>query len=167
MKSKGTILIIDGYNLLGKANQTEREALIQEIVGYKRQKKLDIIVFFDGTHGGTRYGDTLYVENVKVVYTPLHETADDHMIAFMDENTNKDIIAVSSDRKIQKAAQSFMFSFFDSEDFLRKMRQVAKQSLENCKEEPIVKPKKTTQKKGNPKRLSKKDRQKRQQLKKL
>lgn len=161
-----SILIIDGYNLLGKTNNKERDQLIQDLVVYKKKKNNDIIVFFDGTHGGTRFGDEMIVENIKVIFTPLHETADDQMIAYMEENTHKDIIVVSSDRKIQKAATAHLFSYFDSKDFLARMRSKSTASQEEVDDSPYL-PKKSTKKKGNPRKKSKKERKKQQQLKKL
>ncbi|MCB0271954.1 MAG: NYN domain-containing protein [Bdellovibrionales bacterium] len=161
-----TTILIDGYNLLGKSNRKEREELIQDVVSYRRNKKMDIVIFFDGTHGGTRFGDTLYVENVKIVYTPLHETADDHMISMIEQNINEDLIIISSDRKIQNAAARHMYAFFSSEEFM--LRLSSRTQGQNKDEiEPVYAPKKTTKKKGNPRKKSKKDRKNLSKLKKL
>ncbi|MCB1197076.1 MAG: NYN domain-containing protein [Deltaproteobacteria bacterium] len=160
------VVIIDGYNLLGKANHLEREQLIAKLVAYKKTANHEFIVFFDGTHQGTRYGDEMIIENIKVVYTPLHETADDHMIAFMEENTHREVLVVSSDRKIQKAASANLLTYFESEAFLTRMQSKRQTSVfdEDVSNEI---PKISTKKRGNPRRKSKKERKKRQQLKKL
>lgn len=161
-------IIIDGYNVLGKANIKERDDLIENIVEYKKKSKHDVILFFDGTHNGTRFGDDMIIENIKVIYTPLHETADDHMIVYMEENASKEIMVVSSDRKIQKAATRHMFTYFESQDFIKRIY-TKRKSLENLDDDDVEvqRPKITTIKKGNPRQLSKKEKRKRQSLKKI
>jgi len=159
-------IIIDGYNVLGKANVSEREDLIQNLVEYKKKSKHDIVLFFDGTHNGTRFGDDMVIENIKVIYTPLHETADDHMIDYMKDHPHQEIMVVSSDRKIQKAATRHMFAFFESQAFIKRIHQ--KKCSKTAEEDILVRPKKiSTKKRGNPNRISKKEKQKRQSLKKL
>jgi len=161
-------IIIDGYNVLGKANIKERDGLIQAIVAYKKQSKHDVILFFDGTHNGTRFGDDMIVENIKVIYTPLHETADDHMITYMEEHTHREILVVSSDRKIQKAATRHMFTFFESHAFIKRINFKSKNlSAQQDKDVKVRRPKINTIKKGNPRQLSKKEKRKRQSLKKI
>jgi predicted RNA-binding protein with PIN domain len=169
-------ILIDGYNVLGKAADKDRDRLIQAVVDYHKTTRYDVILFFDGTHTGTPYGDDFIHGGVRIKYSPLGETADDHIIMWMQEHPHDQYVVVSSDRKIQKGADRHQSTFVEAIDFLKRLKQKnTKQSMSESQDAPwqegrdvvYKKPKRGTRKKGNPRKKSKKEKKRHQTLKKI
>lgn len=165
-------IIIDGYNLLPTTGLKNRDLLIEALRKYKKTRNHRLTVVFDGTHQGTGFGDHYHDTGIEIIFTPLTITADDHIESLLNEASKKAIVSgtivVSTDRRIQKAASRVRASFVNSGAFATTMLSAgepnfqARQDADDRAESGAPK-----EKKGNPRKLSKKDRAKRRAFKKL
>lgn len=168
-------LVIDGYNLLPITMASSRDELVLFLQRYKKTSPHDITVVFDGTHQGTGRGDHYFEGSVELIFTPLTVTADDHIEEMVESPRASGMIVVSSDRRIQRAAQAKNIAFITSQDFARTL-------LKHSQKPTAAKPQTQLQeyvryddgetnhrkdKRGNPKKLSKKERARRRTLGKL
>lgn len=165
-------ILIDGYNLLAQSDFKSRDDLIKELKKYQKSQGHKITIFFDGTHQGTGMGDKYMEEYVEIIFSPLTVTADDMIEEFLEYKFKSNMIVVSSDRRVQKAATAKKISFLESKEFLFKLKySPSEQSTRalpwmegRTTEEEGARPSK---KSGNPRKKSKKDRQKERTMKKL
>lgn len=171
-------LIIDGYNLLPVTMAKDRDQLLDLLKTYKKHTAHQVVVVFDGTHQGTGFGSHYHEGGVEVVFTPLTVTADDHIIEEMlPVSSASGLIVVSSDRKIQRAAEQKKATYLSSQDFAKTLvRSTVKSNaakvahmdeafargrdLEPEEGRPKVK-------RGNPRKLSKKERMRKRALRKI
>lgn len=168
-------IVIDGYNLLAQSPYQSRDELLTDLKNYQRSQKHEITIFFDGTHQGTGTGDKYFEEYVEIIFTPLTVTADDMIEEYIEKNQGTNMIVVSSDRRIQKAATASRHSFLEVRDFLLKMKS-APDPLKTVRIPPWMEGRttdeedygpKSSKKKGNPKQKSKNERNKIRTLKKI
>lgn len=165
-------LIIDGYNLLAQSSYQSRDELLSELKKYQKKHAHKITIFFDGTHKGTGAGDSYFEDHIHVIFSPLTVTADDMIEEYLHKNQQSNIIVVSSDRRIQSAAKAKKLSYLEAKEFLFKIKFVSSTDkkvsslpwLEGRTTEEVDRP---TKKGGNPKKKSKKERQKRRTLNKV
>jgi predicted RNA-binding protein with PIN domain len=169
-------LLIDGYNVLAASSYKSREDLLAQLRVYKKVHDHEITIFFDGTHQGTGHGDKYIEGNVEIIFSPLTVTADEMMEEYLDDRFTSNMIVVSSDRRIQKAAIAKKLPYLEAKEFLFKMKyiptsgkRVALQTpwLEGRTTEEESPSRSASRKKGNPQKKSKKDRKKLNTLKKL
>ncbi|HMQ09938.1 MAG TPA: NYN domain-containing protein [Oligoflexia bacterium] len=172
-------IIIDGYNLMFCGGFQDRDDLIETLFNYKNstQHQHSFLVVFDGTHQGTFSGDRDFYKGLEIVYTPITEIADDWIADYLNTHKHKSasFLVVSSDRKVQQASQSISCDWISSEDFSKRIQQktetsfadLLKQGEWNEGRENLNELYKQKSKKGNPRKLSKKERQKRKKFKKL
>ncbi|NWF51639.1 MAG: NYN domain-containing protein [Nitrospirae bacterium] len=160
-------IIIDGYNLIGiyhKDLEKERNLLIESLIEYKKKKGHNITVVFDGWKTGWLKENQSIVGGIKVIYSRLGERADSVIKRIMSTERGSWIV-ITSDRDIIAHAWSSGSIPISSEDFLKAISK--SQTEENITyekdEDDYLKPKK----KGNPRRLSKKEKAIRQTLSKL
>lgn len=166
-------IIIDGYNVLAQSNYQTREELLKDLKSYQKSQGHKVTIFFDGTHQGTGTGDKYMEEYVEVIFSPLMVTADDMIEEFLEKKHKSNMIVVSSDKRIQSAAISKRVSFLESKEFLFKLKYIPAAG----KNTPIVPwmegrtteevQSRPSKKGGNPRKKSKKVRQKTRTLKKL
>lgn len=83
----------------------ERDKLIRLLTEYKRIKGHDITVVFDGWKSGGHREASMVAGGVRVIYSRLGETADS-VIKRMIEREKREWIVVSSDREIAAYAWS-------------------------------------------------------------
>lgn len=166
-------IIIDGYNLLAQSDYDNREQLLKDLKQYQKVQGHKVTIIFDGTHKGTSIGDKYMEEYVEIIFSPLSVTADDMIEEFIERKFKSNMIVVSSDRRIQKAAAAKKLSFLESKEFLFKLKYApssagSKQSLPwmegRTTEEEHPRPSK---KSGNPRKQSKNVRKKHRTMKKL
>lgn len=166
-------ILIDGYNLIGTAHQDlekERGKLIEDLSKYSNKTGHDITVVFDGWKNGMGAETNVMIGGVKVIYSRLAEKAD-RVIMRIISSGNKAWIVVSSDREIADFARSKGASPVTSDEFKYKLYSPI-EAAEDTEEEPIeaddeeidIKP---TRMKGNPWKLSKKEKIRLRTLKKL
>ena len=165
-------IIIDGYNFIGKQRgllgdiERKREELIRTLSQYRKTRGFSITVVFDGWGSGwdTQHGDIR--EGVRVVFSQQGEKADD-VICRMAGELGERCLVVSSDREIQRSVHAAGGVTIEVEEFAEKLSG-ALRLTQSMREEPEDQPAGTRiRKKGNPNRLSKKERKKRQRMNKL
>jgi len=99
-------IIIDGYNVIGifhKDMDKARDALLNAIINYRKVKRHDITVVFDGYKNGMATQQVAFRDNVKVIFTRLGERADD-VIKKTVSKERREWIVVTADRDIANHA---------------------------------------------------------------
>lgn len=165
-------LVIDGYNLIGsdkglRGNLEERrKELIRELQRYHERKSYPITVVFDGWRsGGVEEAEERW-GNVTVIYSRLGEKAD-AVVARLARELGSQCVVVSSDREVKRAAEKAGAAAVGAGEFSPRLRrEEASDRLEGEADDEEIMPR-SHPKKGNPRRLSKSERRKRERLKKL
>ena len=99
---------MDGYNFTGIDHgdlASEREKLVSLLVNYKKIKGHDITVVFDGWKSGGHKEVSSITGGVRVIYSRLGETADS-VIKRIIQKERRQWIVISSDRDIAACAWS-------------------------------------------------------------
>ena len=174
-------ILIDGYNLIGIAHdnlEKARNELVRRLQEYSQIKKHDITLVFDGWKSGQKDQTRMKSGHVTVMYSRLGETAD-VLIRKKLTSTKKPWIVVSSDREISDFAANKDFAAVSSDEFEVKlfttlhgnhidlipdMQTDNEELLKYYNDEPDPSPARL---KGNPRKLSKRQKKKLQALKKL
>lgn len=191
------ILVLDGYNILKKIkhtsyiSDTERQKFIKQLNHYAHQKKLSLILVFDG--GPFQWPATEKISTyLTVVYSGTRETADDYIKQYLEEHKGADLLLVSSDRELVQHAHQFHTPSLDSYEFshflqtmenpiktpptktdhqTKKLTERTHNELDALMEQLKIPNQKsedvTLQKKRSSQKLSKKERQILQKIKKL
>lgn len=113
-------IIIDGYNVIGifhKDMQKARDDFIELLINYKKYKDHDITVVFDGYKSGDREERLSFKGGIRVIFSRLGEKADD-VIKRIISKDKKEWIVVSSDKDIASYAWSINCIPLSSETFL-------------------------------------------------
>jgi len=161
--------LIDGYNVIRRdpalrAREAEslaagRTALLHLVARMARASRDDVTVVFDGARmsgGGPSAG------GVQVVFSRPPQTADDELIRLARES-GAGAVVVSSDRKIQDAARRSRCGAVTAEQFLAGVTERAEPGLETRDEEDD----RPREKRGNPRKLSRKARAAQRALRRL
>ncbi len=172
-------VIIDGYNLLGASDrhaprseqlgELSRERLIQDLVLYRQRVGHAVTVVFDAWRqpGGTQHHE--HRSGVTVIFTRQGEQAD-QVIQQMARLQNEDCVVISSDHEIINTAKSQGAMVLRSQEFLAKLRQRSSspspQVMKPNEEEDSILIRRPD-KKGNPRKLPKAERQRLKKLKKF
>ena len=160
-----SFLIIDGYNLIGIYHsnlEKQRELLVNSLIEYRKGKGHDITVVFDGWKTGEARESQSVLGGIKVIYTRLGEKAD-FVIKRIVSSDRREWIVVTSDRDIADHAWASGSIPVPSEDFLRALERKVPPCFGDEDEEDYREP----QRKGNPKKLSRKERVLRRAVSKL
>ena len=166
-------ILIDGYNLIGTAHrdlEKERNKLIEDLSRYSNKTGHDITVVFDGWKNGMGAETNMMIGGVRVTYSRLSEKADKVIMRIISAG-HKAWIVVSSDREIADFARSKGASPVTSDEFKYKLYSPI-EAADDFEEEPIEEDEeeiniKPARMKGNPWKLSKKEKMKLRTLKKL
>ena len=167
-------LIIDGYNLLyvGRSMVTfnpiqlqwERDRLIGQLSAYKKIKGWEITVVFDGWQGGWSTEKRERVKGIELIYSKLGEKADE-VIKRLAQEIRSGVTVITSDRDVSRYAERMAVPVIPSDQFREKIASVAfkveKEIARDEEGEGRIK------KKGPSRRLSKRERRRREVLKKL
>ncbi len=115
-------LLIDGYNLLKKIKKTsyitdsERNKFLKQLNNYAHQKKLSIIIVFDG--GPFNWPQHEKMSSVvEVIYSGAQQNADTYIKQYLDEHANKELLLISSDRELVNYAHNHNVISLDSYTF--------------------------------------------------
>ena len=138
----------------------DRDHLIAALAAYRRLKRHEITIVFDGTHRGTGSGDESFSSGIEVIFSPITVTADDIIEKMLPRLEPSSTIIVSSDHRVQNAARRYGATFVSSEDFAKRLFGASRTFSEE--EDSGPKPKK-----GNPRKLSKENRKRRKKLERL
>jgi predicted RNA-binding protein with PIN domain len=159
-------IIIDGYNLIGiyhKDLEKQREMLIDSLIGYKKRKGHDITVVFDGWKTGTAQENQSIIGGIKVIYSRIGDKAD-LVIKRIISSDRREWIVVTSDRDIGDHAWALGSIPISADDFLNAIEKgIPSHFYEKEDDEEYFEPRR----KGNPRRLSKKEKAIRRALSKL
>ncbi|MEW5746586.1 MAG: NYN domain-containing protein [Nitrospirota bacterium] len=176
-------IIIDGYNVIGVYHgdrEKMRERFIDLLIRYKQAKQHDITVVFDGHKSGAGTEHAAVRGGVRIIYSRLGVRADDVIKRIISQD-RREWIVVSSDRDIARHAWSVSSIPVPSDTFSaiieRKRGDDATPEAQEAigKEEEEVPPyvgekddgDYVQSSRGNPHRLSKKERAIRKALGKL
>lgn len=170
-------ILIDGYNLIAKMEgisgnlEAQRERFIRTLSQYRGQKNHTITVVFDGEKGGCITETHECHMGINISFSRLGEKADD-IIKKMVKGHEEEYTVITSDKEVASFAESCGHTAIPSEEFIPKLR------YEN-RTEPVTGPviwkdeeetgysTFTTRKKGNPRKLSKTARRRKQRLDRL
>lgn len=163
-------IIIDGYNLIGSVAglrgnlKARRERLLRELREYQEKKGYPITVVFDGWRSGRLHEVEERAGGIHVIYSKQGEKADVVILRLAREMGSRCVV-VSSDREVQGGAEAFGTLPVYAGEFRAKLADHASDDWTGADEgrEPFG----PTRKKGNPRKLSKRERKKRQRLRKL
>ncbi len=172
-------LIIDGYNLLACGRQTgggtlhseiAREALLRDLAVYGQQKSHAITVVFDGWQQGHPVEQREHRAGVQVIYSRRGEKAD-QVVQRLAREYGSVCAIVSSDREIIATARAHGAFVMQSQEFSIKLHAVsASTGVQMHKELDTgedLEPRRGPEKKGNPRKLPKSQRQRSRQLKRF
>ncbi|MEZ4705121.1 MAG: NYN domain-containing protein [Bdellovibrionota bacterium] len=173
-------IIIDGYNLLHQSSFVDRDHLIRAVSRYQKTCGHELALVFDGTFQGTFSGDRSFYESVQIIYTPITETADDYIGDWVKSLKGQVVLVISSDRKVQGFARAAGLDHLSCDVFLRRLedagsfREVEEHDASSMTLRPWEEGREqecnlhsSGKKKGNPRKLSKKDRRRKHLIKKL
>ena len=163
-------IIVDGYNFIGRQKglrgdlEKKRSHLIEQLAAYRRIKELPVTVVFDGSGKGE--GER--IGGIEVLFSGHGESADE-VIGRMAEELREGCTVVSSDREVQqRARRNGAIAIYSGEFESRLHAALHQEGTPPLKEEPdeTAAPR-TTEKKGNPHKLSKTERRRQGRLKRL
>lgn len=163
--------LVDGYNVIRRdpelqAREAEsleagRRALVHLIARAHRAPQDEFTVVFDGAR---LTGVAPTTGRIRVVFSRPPQTADDELMR-LARQIRSGAIVVSSDRKIQDAARRAGSAVLTAEQFLDALEVPERASDPYRKDAAEQEPRR--EKRGNPRRLSKKARQARRALGRL
>jgi uncharacterized protein len=163
-----TEIIVDGYNLIGSEAglggnlEHKRASLVRQLANYQQVKGYLVTVVFDGWRSGSMDEVQEKRSDITVVYSRQGEKADSVLVRLARQRGERCVV-VTSDREVRSAVERFGVVALYAGEFAAMLRNLDRRSVEDeadCQESRPVK-------KGNPKRLSKRERKRREQLKKL
>ncbi|MDH4155372.1 MAG: NYN domain-containing protein [Nitrospira sp.] len=171
-----TYLILDGYNLLSVGGrlsrqlESARECLLRDLASYRHRKNHHITVVFDGWQQGQPSEQREHRSGVQVIYSKRGERAD-QVIQRLAREYGQDCAVVSSDHEIVNAARAHGAFVMGSQEFASKLQassvssgRVPYKELDTGED---VAARRGPEKKGNPRKLPKSQRQRDRHLKRF
>jgi uncharacterized protein len=156
-------IIIDGYNVIGSDTglagnlEHKRNSLVQQLASYHKNKGHGVTVVFDGWRSGSTDEVEQKRDGICIVYSRLGEKADS-VIVRLARKQGAGCVVVTSDREVRSAIERFGAGEF---------REILRNLGESFDDQESDYPQQGAPKKGNPRRLSKKERKRREKLNKL
>lgn len=122
------IIVVDAYNLLRSVppykktiTDKERTQFIAQLSAYGRRKGHKIVIVFDGGPHEWPFKENMKV--VTVVYSGIHESADDYIKEYIDAHRTQDLLLVSSDSELNRWADHLNIPSIDSIAFAQLVHQ--------------------------------------------
>jgi len=116
------IIIVDAYNLLRSVppykktvTDQERAKFIAHLGVYGRRKGHKMIIVFDG--GPHEWPFKENRKAMSIVYSGIHESADDYIKEYIEAYREKDLLLVSSDSELNRCAARYNIPSIDSSSF--------------------------------------------------
>jgi hypothetical protein len=172
-------VVIDGYNLIRQSAtlsaQEElsldlgRDALLERLRQYKRVRSHRITVVFDAANKPRVAEERSQQKGIRIIYSGQGETADT-VIKRICRNEGEKVLLVTTDWELASYAEARGSVAIDSKDFEARMEMAVYVDAKGVKEEDEEErwhPDKGTRKKGPAKRLSKKERRRRDKWQKV
>ena len=173
-------LIVDGYNLLAQTGRIDagtslhseraREALLHDLAAYRQRKSLAITVVFDGWQQGWGTEQREHRLGLEIIFSRRGEKAD-QVIQRLAAELGSACAVVSSDREITDFVRAHGAFVMKAQEFVGKLQEgsistgISAHKELDTGEEP--QPKRGSEKRGNPRKLSKALRQRSRQLKRF
>ena len=167
-------IAIDGYNLVGAGSgiglhlpdiEEARDELIARLIIYRKIKGVKVTVIFDGIRSGNLSRNQEVRDGVKIIYSRHGEEAD-YVLKQMVAEQGSGLTIVTSDRDIARFAEDKDAVVIPSAEFAQLLLQCELIEIKGGEEEDYEQSD-DRQKKGPAFRASRKDRKKKQRLKKL
>ena len=172
-------LVIDGYNLIRQSAMLSaqeelslelgRDALLERLRQYKQMRSHRITVVFDAANKPRVAEERKQQKGINIIYSGQGESADTVIKRICRDEGDK-VLLVTTDRELASYAETLGSVAIDSEDFEARMEMalyVDAKGVEEEDEEERWHPDKGTRKKGPAKRLSKKQKRRRQKWQKI
>ncbi len=174
-------LVIDGYNYIcaalglsgshpgGMDPTVERDALIEKLVAYKKIKSAKITVVFDGTRSDNLYRSRGTERGIDVAYSCSGEEADT-IIKEIAREQGGGLTIVTSDRELGSYCAGYGAVIISSGEFYDRLTQALyadMKGIEDDDDDGQAPSDPGGKRKGPARKLSKKEREKRKNLKKL
>ena len=165
-------ILIDAYNLIGIAHkdlEKVRKDLIQKLYDYTQIKGHNITLVFDGWKNGQLKETITKLGGLTIIYSKLGEKADSVIKKILSSST-KPWIVVSSDREISDFAERNDFAAVSADEFEGKLystgelNKTEEASAYDKDEDVDLMP---ARQKGNPRKLSKREKKKIEALRNL
>ena len=123
------IIIIDGYNLLramfpkieGKLLE-QRGQLIKSLAIYKKRKGHEILLVFDA--GPFGHSSRELHDGVVVIFAGQGKTADDYIVGYVKEHSEKEKLLVSNDKQLRSRCSKYNIDNIDANVFEQKIEDV-------------------------------------------
>jgi predicted RNA-binding protein with PIN domain len=168
-------LIVDGYNLIRQSPQLQildamdlqagREALLELLVWYRGRSHHRITVVFDGWQHGDFRENRDRQQGLIIIYSRRGERADEVIKRLLHQERERALV-VTSDREIQGYAEQVKAAWINAGEFEGSYLHDPAGAVQAGDEADLIATR-GTQKKGPARRLSKRQRQRQQRLKKL
>ena len=167
-------IVVDGYNVIGSERglrgdlEQKRADLVREVARYQARTGHSLTTVFDGWRGGRPDETREHVGEVTVVFSRYGEKAD-AVIERLARELGNACIVVTSDRDLRRSVESGGAVAVYVGEFLAKLRAdpAASGPMEDPDEFETPPRSGAGRKKGNPRRLSKAERVRRERLAKL
>jgi len=171
-------VVIDGYNLIRQSAtlsaqeelslELGRDALLERLRKYKRVRSHRITVVFDAANKPLLAEQRSQHKGIRIIYSGQGETADT-VIKRICRNEGEKVLLVTTDRELASYAEARGSVAMDSEDFEARMEMALYVDAKGVDEEEEERwqPNKGTRKKGPAKRMSKKERRRREKWQKV
>jgi predicted RNA-binding protein with PIN domain len=160
-------VIIDGYNVIGNEHglrgelEHQRNWLLQRPSLYQEVRGHTVVLVFDGWKTGLMDEVSEKKQGVRIVFSRRGEKADS-VIVRLARTKGSGCVVVTSDREVRRSVEKFGAAAVYADEFSRILR-----NLELAADAGNHEAKPRPNKKGNPKRLAKSERQRLGRLKKL
>ncbi len=168
-------IAIDGYNVIGAVAgdlelldlEAERAGLIELLAHYRSGRQHQVTVVFDGWRAATGEPRRVREKGLEIIYSPLGVRADE-VLCRLGEKYRSGLTVVTDDRELRRRLERLQVICLDSQEFYSQVMQAALAAEKGLEEDDeLVERRLSTQKKGNPKKLSRKERQKHKRLKSI
>ena len=173
-------LIVDGYNLLALTgrigagtslhSETARESFLRDLAAYRQRKSHPITVVFDGWQQGWGTEQREHRLGLEIIFSRRGEKAD-QVIQRLAAEFGSACAVVSSDREIINVARAQGAFVMKAQEFIGKLQESSSVTRASLHKEldtgEDLQPKRSAEKRGNPRKLPKALRQRNRQLKRF
>lgn len=166
-------LAIDGYNVIAVLTgeplarldlEAEREEFNQLLISYRKISKNRLTVVYDGGRVFSGEPRNYSEGGVKINFSTAGQSADQVLIR-MAHQFGSGLTIVSSDREVARESEKFGAVVLESGEFVQRLLlELSDDEGLEGEEESLKSQRHLTRKKGNPNRLSKKERQRSRRL---
>ena len=168
-------IVIDGYNVIGGERglrgdlEGKRNQLIQQLHDYRERKGYPITVVFDGWRSGWMREVQEQIGGITVIFSRQGEKADS-VIERLAREMGSGCVVVTSDREVRRAVEASDAAAIYSGEFRSILKSPDVETFPEDEHMPALPTSQASHhqgKRGNPRKLSKIERRRRERFKKL